>query len=38
MFIIGQFSNSEVIKQYIKNQGKYYEYKKLHQGELSLEL
>jgi REP element-mobilizing transposase RayT len=35
---VGQFSNSEVIKQYIKNQGKDSEYKKLHQGQLSLEL
>jgi REP element-mobilizing transposase RayT len=35
---VGQFSNSEVIKQYIKNQGKKSEYKKLHQGQLSLEL
>jgi len=35
---VGQFSNSEVIKQYIKNQGKDSEYKKLHQGQLSFEL
>jgi len=35
---VGQFSNSEVIKQYIKNQGKESEYKKLHQGQLNLEL
>ena len=35
---VGQFSNSEVIKQYIKNQGKDSEYKKLHQGQLNLEL
>ena len=34
---VGQFSNSEVIKQYIKNQGKDSEYKKLHQGQLSWE-
>ena len=33
---VGQFSNSEVIKQYIKNQGKDSEYKKLHQGQLNL--
>jgi len=35
---VGQFSNSEVIKQYIKNQGKDSEYKKLHQGQLKLEV
>ena len=35
---VGQFSNSEVIKQYIKNQGKDSEYKKLHQGQLNFEL
>jgi len=35
---VGQFSNSEVIKQYIKNQGKDSEYKKLHQGQLNLEV
>ncbi len=35
---VGQFSNSEVIKQYIKNQGKDCEYKKLHQGQLNLEV
>jgi REP element-mobilizing transposase RayT len=35
---VGQFSNTEVIKQYIKNQGKDSEYKKLHQGQLSFEL
>ena len=35
---VGQFSNSEMIKQYIKNQGKESEYKKLHQGQLNLEL
>ena len=35
---VGEFSNSEVIKQYIKNRGKDSEYKKLHQGQLSLEL
>lgn len=35
---VGQFSNTEVIKQYIKNQGKDTEYKKLHQGQLSFEL
>ena len=35
---VGQFSNTEVIKQYIKNQGKDSKYKKLHQGQLSLEL
>jgi len=35
---VGQFSNSEAIKQYIKNQGKDSEYKKLHQGQLSFEL
>ena len=35
---VGQFSNSEVIKQYIKNQGKANEYKKLYQGQLNLEL
>ncbi len=35
---VGQFSNSEVIKQYIKNQGKESEYKKLYQGQLSFEL
>jgi len=35
---VGQFSNSEVIKQYIKNQGKDSGYKKLHQGQLNLEL
>jgi len=35
---VGQFNNSEVIKQYIKNQGKDSEYKKLHQGQLNLEL
>ena len=35
---VGQFSNSEVIKQYIKNQGKDNEYKKLHQGQLNLEV
>jgi len=35
---VGQFSNSEVIKQYIKNQGKNSDYKKLHQGQLNLEL
>ena len=35
---VGQFSNSEVIKQYIKNQEKDSEYKKLHQGQLNLEV
>ena len=35
---VGQFSNTEVIKQYIKNQGKDTEYKKLHQGQLKLEV
>ena len=35
---VGQFSNSEVIKQYIKDQGKDSEYKKLHQGQLNLEV
>ena len=35
---VGQFSNSEVIKQYIKNQGKDNEYKKLYQGQLNFEL
>jgi len=35
---VGQFSNSEVIKQYIKNQGKDTEYKKLHQGQLKMEV
>jgi len=35
---VGQFSNSEVIKQYIKNQGKDSEYKKLHQGQLKMEV
>jgi len=34
----GQFSNSEEIKQYIKNQGKDSAYKKLHQGQLNFEL
>ena len=35
---VGQFSNSEMIKQYIKNQGKNTEYKKLHEGQLKFEL
>ena len=35
---VGQFSNSEVIKQYIKNQGKDSEYKNLYQGQLKLEV
>jgi len=29
---VGQFGNSEMIKQYIKNQGKDSEYKTLYQG------
>ncbi len=35
---VGQFSNTEVIKKYIQNQGKDIEYTKLHQGQLNLEL
>ena len=35
---VGQFSNTEVIKKYIQNQGKDLEYTKLHQGQLNLEL
>jgi len=35
---VGQFSNTEVIKKYIQNQGKYEEYVKLHQGQLNLDL
>ena len=35
---VGQFGNSEMIKQYIKNQGKDSEYKTLYQGQLNLEL
>ena len=35
---VGQFSNTEVIKKYIQNQGKDIEYTKLHEGQLNLEL
>jgi REP element-mobilizing transposase RayT len=35
---VGQYSNSEVIKQYIKNQGRTSQYKKLYQGDLDLNL
>ena len=35
---VGQFSNTEVIKKYIQNQGKNIEYTKLHEGQLNLEL
>ena len=35
---VGQFNNSEGIKQYIRNQGKDTQYKKLYQGQLNLEL
>ena len=34
---VGQFSNTEVIKKYIQNQGKDNEYIKLHQGQLNLD-
>ena len=33
---VGQYSNEEVIRTYIKNQGKEKEYKKLHQEQLKL--
>ena len=35
---VGQFSNTEVIKKYIQNQGKDVKYTKLHEGQLNLEL
>jgi len=34
---VGQFSNTEVIKKYIQNQGKDIEYTQLHQGQLNLD-
>ena len=33
---VGQYSNEEVIRAYVKNQGKEKEYKKLHQQQLKL--
>lgn len=33
---VGQYANEEVIKQYLKNQGKEKEYKKLHSNQLRL--
>lgn len=33
---VGQYANEEVIKQYLKNQGKEQEYKKLHSNQLRL--
>ena len=33
---VGQYSNEEVIRAYVKNQGKEKEYKKLHQEQLKL--
>ena len=35
---VGQFANEDVIKKYIKNQGKDAKYTKLHEGQLNLEL
>jgi len=35
---VGKFSNTEVIKKYIQNQGKDVKYTKLHEGQLNLEL
>lgn len=35
---VGQFSNTEVMKMYIQNQGKDIEYTKLYQGQLNLDL
>ena len=34
---VGQFSNEDVIKKYIQNQGKDVEYTKLHQAQLNLD-
>lgn len=33
---VGQYANEEVIRKYVKNQGKETEYKKIYQGQLSL--
>ena len=33
---VGQYANEEIIRKYVKNQGK--EYNKIHQGELDLEM
>ena len=33
---VGQYSNEEAIREYVKNQGKEKEYKKLHQQQLEL--
>jgi len=34
--IVGQYSNEEVIKAYVKNQGMEKEYKKVHSNQLKL--
>ena len=33
---VGQYSNEEVIRAYVKNQGKEKEYRKIHQEQLKL--
>ena len=33
---VGQYANEEIIRKYVKNQGK--EYNKLYQGELDIEM
>ena len=33
---VGQYANEEIIRKYVKNQGK--QYNKIHQGELDLEM
>ena len=33
---VGQYANEEMIKQYVENQGKEKEYKKIYTGQLSL--
>ena len=33
---VGQYANEEVIRKYVESQGKHKEYKKIHQGQLTL--